>query len=242
MIARVRRRRARDGRRPGLRPTAAAAPTASSSCRDPGLLPFPEGVKGLYDRPQIPAASASSADMQERRTGTLSCRMGLDILRNLDPIAGAVGARCEDGEGCGLLIQIPHPPSSARRMRQARHLGSEPWRIGRGLAVHAARPEGYAIVCDDRREGASATRFPLLVLDCAGRQFRPLGERPSRPDPTNRHGSSKGPSEPHETSGSHPFRAASLPGRACVCIMGAHLRTRSTSPRTAGSPAYCTTR
>ncbi|MCZ8184521.1 MAG: glutamate synthase large subunit [Beijerinckiaceae bacterium] len=72
--------------------------------RDPG---FP-AAEGLYD----PAHEKDScgvgfvADIKNRKTHTI-IEHGLKILENLDH-RGAVGADPKAGDGCGMLVQIPH--------------------------------------------------------------------------------------------------------------------------------------
>jgi glutamate synthase (NADPH/NADH) large chain len=89
-----------DARRPTPRETA----ERRRPVRDPGL-PEPEG---LYD----PAAEKDScgvgfiADMTNRPSHAI-VEQGLAILRNLAH-RGAVGADPKMGDGCGILVQIPH--------------------------------------------------------------------------------------------------------------------------------------
>ncbi len=80
------------------------APAPVQTMRDPGL---PEAV-GLYD----PALEKDScgvgfvADMKRGKSHDV-VEMGLKILLNLDH-RGAVGADPKAGDGCGMLVQIPH--------------------------------------------------------------------------------------------------------------------------------------
>ncbi|MCL2385725.1 MAG: glutamate synthase subunit alpha, partial [Alphaproteobacteria bacterium] len=73
-------------------------------CLDPGL---PE-VQGLYSPAQEHESCGVGfvADMHNRKSHDIIC-MGLEILRNLDH-RGAVGADPGAGDGCGMLVQIPH--------------------------------------------------------------------------------------------------------------------------------------
>jgi glutamate synthase (NADPH/NADH) large chain len=72
--------------------------------RDPGL----PAAQGLY----LPGNEHDAcgvgfvADMRDRKSHEMIA-MGLEILRNLDH-RGAVGADPEAGDGCGMLVQIPH--------------------------------------------------------------------------------------------------------------------------------------
>ncbi len=80
------------------------AERAVFSARDPG---FPEAA-GLYD-PRNEKDSCGTgfiADMKNRKSHAI-VRQGLEILLNLDH-RGAVGADPKAGDGCGMLVQIPH--------------------------------------------------------------------------------------------------------------------------------------
>jgi glutamate synthase (NADPH/NADH) large chain len=72
--------------------------------RDPGL----PAAQGLYSPIKEHAACGVGfvADMRNRKSHEMIA-MGLEILRNLDH-RGAVGADPEAGDGCGMLVQIPH--------------------------------------------------------------------------------------------------------------------------------------
>ncbi len=72
--------------------------------RDPGL-PAPQG---LYDpsNEQDSCGVGFIADMKNRKTHAI-VEQGLSILENLDH-RGAVGADPKMGDGCGILVQIPH--------------------------------------------------------------------------------------------------------------------------------------
>src|SRR5580693_5840521 len=71
---------------------------------DPGL----PAAQGLYSPVKEHAACGVGfvADMRNRKSHEMIA-MGLEILRNLDH-RGAVGADPEAGDGCGMLVQIPH--------------------------------------------------------------------------------------------------------------------------------------
>ncbi len=72
--------------------------------RDPGL----PAAEGLYD-PRHEKDSCGVgfvADIKNRKSHTI-IRHGLSILANLDH-RGAVGADPKAGDGCGMLLQIPH--------------------------------------------------------------------------------------------------------------------------------------
>ena len=71
---------------------------------DPGL----PAAQGLYSPGKEHDACGVGfvADMRNRKSHEMIA-MGLEILRNLDH-RGAVGADPEAGDGCGMLVQIPH--------------------------------------------------------------------------------------------------------------------------------------
>src|SRR3984893_6721002 len=71
---------------------------------DPGL----PAAQGLYSPVKEHAACGVgfAADMRNHKSHEMIA-MGLEILRNLDH-RGAVGADPEAGDGCGMLVQIPH--------------------------------------------------------------------------------------------------------------------------------------
>ena len=72
--------------------------------RDPGL----PAAQGLYD-PSLEKDSCGVgfvADMKRGKSHDV-VEMGLQILLNLDH-RGAVGADPKAGDGCGMLVQIPH--------------------------------------------------------------------------------------------------------------------------------------
>ncbi len=78
--------------------------TRSRTVRDPGL----PAAQGLYD-PKNEKDSCGVgfvADMKNRKSHTI-VEQGLSILKNLDH-RGAVGADPKMGDGCGILVQIPH--------------------------------------------------------------------------------------------------------------------------------------
>ncbi len=72
--------------------------------RDPGLPP----AQGLYspEKEHDSCGVGFVVDMHNLKSHAL-IGMGLEILRNLDH-RGAVGADPQAGDGCGMLVQIPH--------------------------------------------------------------------------------------------------------------------------------------
>ena len=80
------------------------APAAPLVVRDPAL----PKAQGLYD-PRTEKDSCGVgfiADMKNRASHDI-VQSGLRILENLDH-RGAVGADPKMGDGCGILVQIPH--------------------------------------------------------------------------------------------------------------------------------------
>ena len=72
--------------------------------RDPGL----PAAQGLYDpaREHDACGVGFVANMKNQKSHSI-VSMGLEILLNLDH-RGAVGADAHGGDGCGMLVQIPH--------------------------------------------------------------------------------------------------------------------------------------
>jgi glutamate synthase (NADPH/NADH) large chain len=100
-----------------LKPRAAAThqqAAGSMDALDPGLPP----PQGLYDpRNEHDACGVGFvADMHNRKSHDI-VEMGLKILLNLDH-RGAVGADPKAGDGCGMLVQIPHRFFEAKAAEQ----------------------------------------------------------------------------------------------------------------------------
>ena len=102
--------------------------------RDPAL---PQ-AQGLYD----PAKEHDScgvgfvADMRNEKSHAI-VEMGLQILLNLDH-RGASGADPKLGDGCGILLQIPHEFLQSG-VREARHRASRRRRLRHRTILLAAR-------------------------------------------------------------------------------------------------------
>ena len=90
--------------RPSARPNRAAATFTHRPMIDPAL----PKAQGLYDptREHDACGVGFVADMKNRASNDI-VGMGLQILKNLDH-RGAVGADQHAGDGCGMLVQIPH--------------------------------------------------------------------------------------------------------------------------------------
>ncbi len=87
---------------------AAGTTTRKSLVSIPARDPAMPGPRGLYrpDREQDSCGVGFIADMKNRKSHAIVAQ-GLQILRNLDH-RGAVGADPKLGDGCGMLVQIPH--------------------------------------------------------------------------------------------------------------------------------------
>src|SRR5579863_9428585 len=108
---------------------------------DPGL---PQ-AQGLYapDREHDACGVGFVADMNNRKSHDL-VEKGLEILLNLDH-RGAVGADPRAGDGCGMLVQIPHRFFS----RETAQLGfalPAPGDYGIGVFFLPRDPDGRAMV------------------------------------------------------------------------------------------------
>jgi len=108
---------------------------------DPGL----PAAQGLYSpgKEHDSCGVGFIADMHNRKSHELIL-MGLEILRNLDH-RGAVGADPEAGDGCGMLVQIPHRFLA----KEARNLGfalPTPGEYAVGAFFLPRDPEGRRIV------------------------------------------------------------------------------------------------
>ncbi|MBV8564020.1 MAG: glutamate synthase subunit alpha, partial [Methylobacteriaceae bacterium] len=93
-----------EGGKPAVRAAARHAATSRLTRIDPALPP----PQGLYDpaKEHDSCGVAFIADMHNRTSHGIIVK-GLEILRNLDH-RGAVGADPKLGDGCGILVQIPH--------------------------------------------------------------------------------------------------------------------------------------
>jgi glutamate synthase (NADPH/NADH) large chain len=124
---------------PQLRAVAAA--TRRIDATDPGL----PKAQGLYDPSHEHDACGVGfvADMKNRKSHDI-VEMGLKILANLDH-RGAVGADAHGGDGCGMLVQIPHDFLA----EEAASLGftlPEPGRYGVGFFFLPQDEEGRRTV------------------------------------------------------------------------------------------------
>src|SRR3954447_21971232 len=109
--------------------------------RDPGL-PRPEG---LYDPGKEKDACGVGfiADLKNRKSHTI-VEQGLSILKNLAH-RGAVGADPMMGDGCGILVQIPHRFFAEECAKLGMAL-PEPGHYGIGHLFMPRDPDGCRIV------------------------------------------------------------------------------------------------
>src|SRR5215218_364535 len=109
--------------------------------RDPGL----PAAQGLYNpsNEQDSCGVGFIADMKNRKTHDI-VEQGLSILHNLDH-RGAVGADPKMGDGCGILVQIPHKFFAAECAKVGIWLPEES-QYGVGHLFMPRDPEGFQLV------------------------------------------------------------------------------------------------
>ncbi|MGO4526051.1 glutamate synthase large subunit [Microvirga sp. 2MCAF35] len=109
--------------------------------RDPGL----PAAQGLYDpsNEQDSCGVGFIADMKNRKSHAI-VEQGLSILHNLDH-RGAVGADPKMGDGCGILVQIPHKFFAAECAKVGIWLPEE-GQYGVGHLFMPRDPEGFKLV------------------------------------------------------------------------------------------------
>ena len=176
---------------------------AVRTVRDPGL----PAAQGLYD-PKNEKDSCGVgfvADMKNRKSHAI-VEQGLSILKNLDH-RGAVGADPKMGDGCGILVQIPHGFFAAECA--ANEIELPPSRgIRRRPPLHAARSGGTCARRGHRRQG-DRRRGPASpgMARSAGQFLRPRREREEdrAAAPADLHRQGQGDGGPGDV------RAASLP-------------------------------
>jgi glutamate synthase (NADPH/NADH) large chain len=127
-----------------IRPLSSADAGVKRDVYRPHGMPSPQG---LYD----PANEKDScgvgfiADMKDRRSHGI-VQKGLELLRNLDH-RGAVGADPKMGDGCGILVQIPHKFFAAEFAKDGVWL-PEPGHYAVAQLFMPRDTEGYALVHD----------------------------------------------------------------------------------------------
>ncbi|MBA1155785.1 glutamate synthase large subunit [Microvirga mediterraneensis] len=109
--------------------------------RDPGL----PAAQGLYNpsNEQDSCGVGFIADMKNRKSHAI-VEQGLSILHNLDH-RGAVGADPKMGDGCGILVQIPHKFFAAECAKVGIWLPEE-GQYGVGHLFMPRDPEGFQLV------------------------------------------------------------------------------------------------
>ncbi|MCG7394402.1 glutamate synthase large subunit [Microvirga sp. ACRRW] len=122
-------------------PSRTAVKTDPRTVRDPGL----PVAQGLYDpsNEQDSCGVGFIADMKNRKTHEI-VEQGLSILHNLDH-RGAVGADPKMGDGCGILVQIPHKFFAAECAKVGIWLPEE-GHYGVGHLFMPRNPEGFKLV------------------------------------------------------------------------------------------------
>jgi glutamate synthase (NADPH/NADH) large chain len=132
-----------DVRKPTGKAVSSKTPDGRLAVRDPGL---PER-QGLYDPKNEKDACGVGfvVDMKNRKSHAI-VEQGLSILRNLDH-RGAVGADPKMGDGCGILVQIPHRFFAEECAARGITL-PEPGRYGVGHLFMPPDEAGHALVVD----------------------------------------------------------------------------------------------
>src|SRR5918997_591181 len=150
--------------------------------RDPAL-PAPQG---LYD----PASEQDScgvgfiADMKNRRSHEIVAQ-GLQILLNLDH-RGAVGADPKMGDGCGILVQIPHRFFAAECAKLGIWLPEE-GEYGVGHLFLPRDPEGFRLVEEIVTKAIADEGLQLLGWRDVPVDSSDLGESVKATEPRQRH-------------------------------------------------------
>ncbi len=135
---------------------AGAADTAPFG-RDPAFPP----AQGLYDpaREKDACGVGFIADMKNRKTHTI-VEQGLRILENMDH-RGAVGADPKSGDGCGILVQIPHRFFAAECAKLGIWLPEE-GQYGVGHLFMPRDPAGVALVEEIVNKAIAAEGLQVL--------------------------------------------------------------------------------
>ncbi|KAB0269270.1 glutamate synthase large subunit [Microvirga brassicacearum] len=160
--------------------TADAASTAPFG-RDPAFPP----AQGLYDpaREKDACGVGFIADMKNRRTHTI-VEQGLAILENMDH-RGAVGADPKSGDGCGILVQIPHRFFAAECAKLGIWLPEE-GQYGVGHLFMPRDLEGIALVEEIVAKAIVAEGLQVLGWRDVPVDSRDLGESIKAGEPLHR--------------------------------------------------------
>ncbi len=135
----------------------AGAPSTVPYGRDPAFPP----AQGLYDpaREKDACGVGFIADMKNRKTHII-VEQGLRILENMDH-RGAVGADPKSGDGCGILVQIPHRFYAEECAKLGISLPGE-GEYGVGHLFMPRDPEGVALVQEIVNKAIAAEGLQLL--------------------------------------------------------------------------------
>ena len=129
------------GRTSVVAETQVCHPVSYPMARDPGL----PAAQGLYDPAnEHDACGVGFVAQMKNKSSHAIVRMGLQILENLDH-RGAVGADAHGGDGCGMLVQIPHAFFQAEAERLGFSLPA-PGQYAVGFLFLPRDPGGRAIV------------------------------------------------------------------------------------------------
>ncbi|MBN9063537.1 MAG: glutamate synthase large subunit [Rhizobiales bacterium] len=159
-----------DDVRPRLRPV-----------RDPAL----PAAQGLYDpgRERDACGVGFIADMKNRKSHAI-VEKGLQILLNLDH-RGAVGADPKMGDGCGILVQMPHRFFAEEAAALGFELPGE-GDYGVGHLFMPRDPEGFALVTQMVEKAIQEEGLPLLGWRDAPVDSSDLGETVKETEPLHR--------------------------------------------------------
>ena len=159
----------------------AARDAAPLVVRDPGL----PGPVGAYDpRHERDACGVGFvADMKNRKSHTI-VRQGLDILANLDH-RGAVGADPKMGDGCGMLVQIPHRFFAEECAALGFEL-PEAGHYGVGHLFMPRDPDGYRVVEEAVEKAIREEGLVLLGWRAVPVDNSDLGESVKPTEPLHR--------------------------------------------------------
>src|SRR5215218_7553061 len=149
--------------------------------RDPAL---PE-VQGLYD-PRNERDSCGVGFIVDMRNGKSHSivEQGLQILKNLAH-RGAVGADPKMGDGCGILVQIPHE-FFAQECEALGFTLPEAGHYGVGHLFMPRDPEGYRLVEDLVAKAIADEGLPLLGWREVPVDASDLGESVKATEPLQR--------------------------------------------------------
>lgn len=149
--------------------------------RDPGL----PVAQGLYNpsNEQDSCGVGFIADMKNRKSHDI-VEQGLSILHNLDH-RGAVGADPKMGDGCGILVQIPHKFFAAECAKVGIWLPEE-GQYGVGHLFMPRDPEGFQLVEEIVTKAITDEGLQVLGWREVPVDSRDLGESVKATEPQHR--------------------------------------------------------